>query len=189
MNGYAADEATIETSEGAIAQFMVDFVERSGAEAVHIIAHSMGNRAVLRAVNRIAAKAERHTGKHFGQIILAAADIDVDLFRELCGAYDRVARRTTLYISTRDRAIEASQWLHTYPRVGLTPPVVIVPGIDTINVANIDVTLLGHGYVANARDVLKDIHDLIARDLPPRSRFGLRGAFNEKGEQYWIIGA
>ena len=187
LNGYAADEATIEASEGAIAQFMVDFVERSGAKFVHIIAHSMGNRGVLRAVDRIAAKAERRTGKHFGQIILAAADVDVDVFRELSAAYNRVARRTTLYISTRDRAIEASQWLHASPRVGLTPPVVIVPGIDTINVGNIDMTLLGHGYVAEARDVLKDIYDLIARDLPPKSRFGLRAAFSEKGEQYWII--
>jgi esterase/lipase superfamily enzyme len=189
VNEYAADEATIESSEGAITQFLVDFVERSGAEAVHVIAHSMGNRALLRAVDRIATRAERQTGKHFGQIILAAADVDVDLFRELCGGYNRVARRTTLYVSTRDRAIEASRWLHAYPRVGLTPPVVIVPGIDTIDVANIDLTLIGHGYVAGARDVLKDMHDLIARNLPPKSRFGLRRAFDGKGGRYWIIGA
>ena len=188
-NGYAADEATIESSEGTITHFMIDFVERSGAETVHVIAHSMGNRAVLRAVNRIAAKAERRTGKHFGQVLLAAADLDVDLFRELCGGYDRVARRTTLYVSSRDRAIEASRWLHAYPRVGLAPPVVIVPGIDTVDVANIDLILLGHGYVAGARDVLKDMHDLITRNLPPRSRFGLRPASDENGNRYWIIGA
>jgi esterase/lipase superfamily enzyme len=80
-SGYPADEATIEASEGVIADFMTDFAERSGAAAVHIIAHSMGNRGALRAVNRIAAKAQRRTGKPFGQVILAAADVDADVFR------------------------------------------------------------------------------------------------------------
>ena len=28
------------------------------------------------------------------------------------------------------------------------PPVLVVPGIDTINVANVDLTQLGHGYIA-----------------------------------------
>jgi esterase/lipase superfamily enzyme len=188
-NGYSADEATIEASEGAITDFMTEFVDRSGAEAVHIIAHSMGNRAVLQAVNRIAGKAERRTGKHFGQIILAAADVDADLFKQMCGAYGQVALRTTLYISGRDLAVEASKWLHRYPRVGLMPPVVVVPGIDTINVTNIDMSALGHGYIAGARDVLKDIYDLITQNLSPNSRFGLRPALTEQGERYWIIGA
>src|SRR5690242_7882870 len=119
--GYPADEATIEASEGVIADFMTDFAERSGAGAVHIIAHSMGNRGVLRAVNRIAAKAQRRTGKPFGQVILAAADVDADVFRQLSAAYAEVASRTTLYVSKRDRAVEASRWLHKFARAGLMP--------------------------------------------------------------------
>ena len=39
---YSAGEATIEASEGVIADLMSDFAERSGATAVHIVAHSMG---------------------------------------------------------------------------------------------------------------------------------------------------
>jgi esterase/lipase superfamily enzyme len=144
---------------------------------------------VLRAVNRIAAQAERRTGKYFGQIILAAADVDTGLFKQMCGAYGQVADRTTLYVSGRDRAVEASRWRHQYPRVGLLPPVVIAPGIDTIAVTNIDMTLLGHGYIAGARDVLKDIYDLITQNLSPNSRFGLHPAFTAKGERYWIIRA
>jgi esterase/lipase superfamily enzyme len=187
--GYPADEATIEASEGVIADFMTDFAERSGAAAVHIIAHSMGNRGVLRAVNRIAAKAQRRTGKPFGQVILAAADVDADVFRHLSTAYAEVASRTTLYVSKRDLAVEASRWLHNYPRAGLMPPTLVLPGIDTINVTNVDLTMLGHGYVAEARDVLTDLHALINRGAPPNERFGLREAKNEEGERYWLIGA
>jgi esterase/lipase superfamily enzyme len=188
LKGYSADEATIEASEPFIAEFIEDFVARSGAEKIHIIAHSMGNRGVLRAIDRIANKAQRHTGVLIGQIILAAADVDADTFRDLCGAYGRVSRRTTLYVSSRDLAIEASRWLHDFARAGLLPPIMIVPGIDTINVTNVDLTQLGHGYVADARAVLEDMHELLVHDAPPDRRFALRQGETDAGERYWIIG-
>ena len=46
---------------------------------VHIIAHSMGNRAVLRAATRIAARVQQRSTKPFGQAILAAADVDAEV--------------------------------------------------------------------------------------------------------------
>ncbi len=189
LDGYLADAAAIEASEDAIADFMVDFVERSGAQAVHIIAHSMGNRGVLRAVDRIAAQAQQRTGARFGQVILAAADVDADVFRRLSAAYAKVARRTTLYVSGRDLAVEASRWLHGFPRAGLLPPVLVAPRIDTVNVTNADLTMLGHGYVADARDVLRDMHALIMDGAPPEKRFSLREGRNENGERFWLIGA
>jgi esterase/lipase superfamily enzyme len=188
-DAYPADEATIEASEDCIADFMTDFALKSGATSVHIIAHSMGNRGVLRAVNRIAAEAERRSNVKFGQIILAAADVDAELFGKLSSAYRQVATRTTMYVSARDIAVEASQWLHAYPRAGLLPPVTVSTGIDTVNVTNADLTMLGHGYVADARDVLQDMHDLIFHGDPPSKRFGLRELRNENGQAYWLIGA
>ncbi len=189
LGPYLADAAAIEASEGAITDFLVDFADRSGANAVHIVAHSMGNRGVLRAVDRIAQQARKRSGKRFGQVMLAAADVDADLFRQLCAAYVQLAQRTTLYVSTRDRAVEASHWLHDFPRVGLMPPVFVAPGIDTVNVANVDLTRLGHGYVAEARSVLQDMHELIVRGAPPLQRFGLLPAEAPDGGRFWIIGA
>jgi esterase/lipase superfamily enzyme len=189
LKGYMADQATIEASEEDISGFMTNFVTQSGAEAVHIIAHSMGNRGVLRAVNRIAERAQQRSGMPFGQIILAAADVDADSFRKLSTAYAKVARQTTLYVSKRDRAVEASHWLHQFPRAGFMPPVCVVPGIDTIGVANIDMTLLGHAYIGEAREVLTDIHQLIATGSPPHQRFGLEEHRTESGERYWLVRA
>ena len=99
--GYLNDEASIEASEGHIAAFLSDFVTRSGAARVHVIAHSMGNRGLLRAVNRIVTGAALRTGKPFGQIILAAPDVDAAAFQGLSAAYRDVAERTTLYVSRR----------------------------------------------------------------------------------------
>ena len=107
----------------------------------------------------------------------------------MSAAYAQVASRTTLYVSKRDLAVEASRWLHNFPRAGLMPPTLVLPGIDTINVTNVDLTMLGHGYVAEARDVLIDMHALITRGAAPDERFGLREAKNEEGARYWLIGA
>jgi len=158
---YAADEASVELDEDVIADYMSAFALKTGARRVHVIAHSRGNRAVLRAVDRIAREAERRTGVRFGQFILAAPDVDARKFQQLCAVYRAVSERTTLYVSSRDLAVEASRWLHDYPRAGLLPPVMVANGIDTVNVVNADVTLLGHGYVAEARSVISDIHALI----------------------------
>ncbi len=186
---YAADEASVELDEDVIADYMSAFALKTGARRVHVIAHSMGNRAVLRAVERIAREAERRTGVRFGQFILAAPDVDARKFRQLCAAYRAVSERTTVYVSSRDLAVEASRWLHDYPRAGLLPPVMVADGIDTVNVVNADVTLLGHGYVAEARSVISDIHALIRHGAPPQKRFGLQSMSTEQGGQYWLIGA
>ena len=188
LAGYTADEATIQASERHIAQFLLEFTRQSGAEEVHVIAHSMGNRGLLRAMQRILAEVGEAMRAPFGQIVLAAPDEDQDVFAELSAVYRKLARRTTLYVSAKDRAVATSFLVHDAPRVGLTPPVTVVPGIDTVEVTNVDVSLLGHGYFAEARDLLHDIHGLLLEDAPPGSRMGLRPATTADGRGYWVIG-
>ncbi len=187
IKGYLADEASIEYSEKHITEFLVDFATRTGATSVNIIAHSMGNRGLLRAVDRIMRSAEDMSRVRFDQIILAAADVDTQTFGQFCDAYQALANRTTMYVSDMDRAIATSQWLHDFPRVGITPPINVFTDIDTIRVRRMPLTLLGHGYVAEARDVLADIHQLITRKLEPDHRFGLNALTNEHGQRYWAI--
>ena len=102
--------------------------------------------------------------------------------------YPRFGDRTTLYVSRTDRAVAASRTLHTYPRVGLAPPITVVPNIDTVEVPSFDVfDLLGHSYFAEAEGLLHDIFDLIARNVPPQSRMRLDRAEQEDGSFYWVM--
>jgi hypothetical protein len=64
------------------------------------------------------------------------------------------------------------------------PPTLVLPGIDTINVSDVDIIRLGHGYIANARSVLIEMHTLITRGVPPNERFGLHEARNEENKAY-----
>jgi hypothetical protein len=66
---------------------------------VHVIAHSMGNRGLLRALQRIAANAGTRGKVKFDQVLLAAPDVDRDLFLNLARLYPEHAERTTLYAS------------------------------------------------------------------------------------------
>jgi esterase/lipase superfamily enzyme len=187
LMGYPADEASIQASERFITQFLVDFVTNSGAEQVHLMAHSMGNRGLLRSIQRIAQQVQSQSNIHFGQIFLAAPDEDPDVFQDLAVEYQKVATRTTLYISSKDKALASSGLIHNEPRAGFSPPITIVPGVDTVEVSNIDLTLLGHGYYGDARPVLQDMHDLLVQNTAPEQRFGLRKVALEQQKFYWMI--
>lgn len=186
LKGYFADEETIQASEEHMTKFLIGFAQISQAERVHIVAHSMGNRALLRSMQDIASNAAKASHKPFGQIILAAPDVSADLFRRLATAYTRVSERTTLYTSTKDLPLNVSDTLHDCARAGYTPPVTIVDGIDTVEVSEIDNSFFGHGYWAEARDMLHDMEKLIVNNTPPQRRIGLVPV-DSNGCQYWRI--
>ena len=184
LKAYTIDEATIEGSESHLTEFLIKFAANSGAERVDVIAHSMGNRGFLRSV----IAAEKKTSIRFGQIILAAPDVDADVFRNLATIYPRISDRTTLYVSQKDKALWLSQCAHGYDRAGYNPPIMVIPDIDTVEVSNIDVTLLGHGYYGDAHGVLYDIHELIWTGRAPRERARIDPVAN-MGNPYWTVRA
>lgn len=187
FEGYFADADRIAASEPAITSFLIRLTQDTGAKTVHLIAHSMGNRGLARSIQRITGDASR-TGIRFGQIILAAPDIEVSLFRDLAAIYPRISERTTMYVSAKDRALGLSKWLQDSDRAGFTPPITVVPEIDTIEVTNIDLTLLGHSYYAEAEAVLYDMSDLLAHNTPPGRRPRTRPASKGVDSKYWVIG-
>lgn len=185
--GYPADAAAIEASEYAIGRFISDMAAKSGADKVHLIAHSMGNRGLLRAFSAAFAGAKRSTSLPIEQVFLAAPDVDTELFKSLASVYPQISKRTTMYVSAADKALLSSGIIHHYPRAGFTPPVTVVDGIDTVEASKIDLTFLGHGYIGNARPVLQDMHMLMENDTPPKKRFGLKEIIEPSGISYWQV--
>lgn len=186
FTGYPADEASIEASEQELTAYLTRLVSIIGNGRVNVIAHSMGNRALLRAMNELFKRAKTRSRIQFGQIFLAAPDVDAKVFRDLAKVYEKLSTRTTLYVSAKDKALASSGIVHDYPRAGFNPPVMIVQGIDTIETSRIDLSFLGHGYFADARDLLSDIHTLLEHDTPPERRFGLE-AVTADGLRHWVI--
>jgi esterase/lipase superfamily enzyme len=189
LAGYLADAATIEASEEPIAAFISQFAKHSGATRVTVISHSMGNRGVLRAISRLlGGDANRAGAFAAANLILAAPDVDRDVFRNLAQPLVGQFERVTIYVSDRDKALKLSGYLSDYPRAGICPPITVLKNAETVYVGNIDLSFLGHGYIAAARDVLYDMHALIAQNLPAGQRMGLRKLF-QNGEKFWSISA
>ncbi len=183
---YPADEACIEASEAAITEFLIDFSRHCGADKVHVIAHSMGNRGLLRALQRIAADAQTRGQVKFGQIFLAAPDIDRDLFLDLARLYPEHSERTTLYASGADLPVHFSSRLHDAPRAGYFLPYTVAPGVDSIAVPDFDIDLLGHSFFAQAEALLHDIHDLMRHGEAAAQRQRLVAAEHE-GVKFWKL--
>ncbi len=193
LSGYVADLSSIEASEAHIADFLIAVSALADRGKVHIIAHSMGNRGLLRALHRATTQAALRSGTRFGQIFLSAPDIGVAAFRELASVYPQVAERTTLYVADQDKALAALEWItEGGGRVGGAPPVLVLPGIDTVRVRGPSLFRLGHSYFAEEPDVLRDIRaQLYWRESPERrrARFGWPVPDDAPdGRGAWVIG-
>ena len=186
VTAYPADEASIEASERAITDFLVEFTANCGAEKVHVLAHSMGNRGLLRALQRLAANAETRGRVKFGQIFLAAPDVDRDLFVDLARLYPEHAERTTLYASDGDLPVHLSARLHDAPRAGYYEPYTVAPRVDTVSVPDFDLDLLGHSYFAQAEALLHHIRDLMLNGQATVSGNRLTPAFVD-GKAFWKL--
>lgn len=159
-HGYFMDEATIDASEPFLYDYLSDIWSLAQGKMIHVIAHSMGNRALLRVVHALWL-AQKNSGIRFGQIILAAPDVDDEVFQELATSYPAMSDQTTVYISPFDKAVHASDALHDYGRIGCANrPYFRIEHVDTV-VSNLDVDFIGHGYFAEAEPFLADMKSLM----------------------------
>jgi esterase/lipase superfamily enzyme len=178
VKDYIKDETNITWASPHFERFLELLAKYSTADRIHIIAHSMGNRAVCDALKHI--KSNPDTRLKFTH--LAAADIDADTFRELADTLRDLSARVTLYESSKDKALVASKKIHGNPRAG--EPLLLVPGMDTIDASAIDTDFLAHSYFSNNWPLLSDIYNLLFNDHPPSNRFGLRPMQHADGKYY-----
>ncbi|QTA83308.1 DUF900 [Desulfonema limicola] len=178
---YIADGQTIEASEIHIENFFINFAQKSQAENIHLIVHSMGNRAVLRTMNNILGKLEGRVP--FNQIFLAAPDVDLDFFEQKSEAYKKLSKQTTLYASPNDKILGISKFINQGNRAGFHPPIKTFPGIHTVRVEKIDMGCFGHGYYADSRIVIDDMFKAVTFGAAPEDR-NLRPKKGDSGI-YW----
>jgi len=185
---YNKDGRNAELSVPHFKAFLSQFSARTGVRTIHVIAHSMGNRVVMKALAD--GSVSRSGGPiRIREVALMAPDIDAAEFRRLAVAMQGSAHRVTLYASSKDAAMQASERLSGYPRAGEGgDQIVIMPGvIETIDSSTVDTSLLGlmHQYYADNSTILADLFHLI-RGEDAHERFRLKPVNNVHG-QYWVF--
>lgn len=185
--GYGADVASVE----AATPFIANFLSRLGALTtgqkmkLHVIAHSMGNLGLLLALERILFDLKgAMPGFELINVMFAAPDVDSEKFTDYVTRTTALSQQRTLYASHKDIPLKISGIIRSAPRAGKIPPVTTVDGTDTVDVTEIDLSILGHGYVAEARPVLTDMFTAMHFGAPPIKRPGLNKSPNGK---YWIL--
>jgi esterase/lipase superfamily enzyme len=183
---YTVDEANVSWSRPRFAKFIAMLRERVGADTVHVVAHSMGNRLVVETLAAMSQGAA--TGiAGLNQVVFAAPDVDAGTFKDLAEGFRPKANRFTLYASSEDLALKASKAIHKYPRAGESGlDLVVTESVDTVDVTAVDTSLLGHSYYAENRSVLSDLFYVIRNGTPPDERFGLV-AKDRYGSRYWTF--
>jgi pimeloyl-ACP methyl ester carboxylesterase len=172
---YAADEAAVGISGRKMADFLETVVSQSGAQRIHVLAHSMGNRALIEAMQTYLAKRAPNERQHiFGQIVFTAPDVDRDYFIDAIDSLRGTAERVTLYASDNDHALHYSQFVHGAPRAGTAGGVIIkLAGLDTIDMSAVPADILGHSYFAANSGAIYDIFRILWRGDPPPQRCGM----------------
>ena len=183
--GYPTDANNSEWTIERLHWFLEDLSAKSGASEIHVIAHSRGNWPLMQALRTIATEPRNAARPRFRQIVLTAPDVDADNFRLLAQAVQTLGERTTLYASANDEALTLSRRYQGYQRAGdVNPNIVIVPGLDSIDVSAVDTSLLGHSYYGDNTSVISDIARLLRTGFPPERRCGLQ-ATTTPTTRYW----
>jgi|GEM_PF-3528966 Uncharacterized protein conserved in bacteria len=172
LTEYVQDSTNAEVAAYKLKQLLQDLNAESGAKEIHLVAHSMGNDVLTRALKELGKEALGKPDCVFREVLLTAPDIDTELFEtEILPAFLSSKQRITLYASSNDKALNASFKLRGSPRAGLAGQYLLVAkGVETIDVSALDTGFLGHAYYGDHPLVVGDMLSVLCKHLPPGER-------------------
>lgn len=181
-NAYLQSQARVGISSRRFASFLEEIMAEVGDGDIHIIAHSMGNRILLNALERIYDPDSSEPA--FSHIFWASADVNVDLFQEAITEISDIAEGMTAYTSSRDRALNFSSSLSDSVRAGQSEPLPEVAEIITaVDTTALSVGLIGHADFANA--MMEDMQSVVWLSLPPEGRCILVPVAIDESARFW----
>ena len=162
---YGSDKESATASRDPLDKLLQDLAATPGVGRVHILAHSMGTWLAMESLRQAGIAGRADLGGHIGEVMLAAPDIDLDVFRAQMARVGNVAR-VSVFAAADDRALSVSATLagsrtrlgaldldnkkHLDELLGLNVRVYDLKGTGSSD-------LLRHGTFAEAPTVVKTI--------------------------------
>ncbi|WP_454858829.1 alpha/beta hydrolase [Rhizobium binxianense] len=110
LSGYVADKESAVYSRDALVETLTDLTRHNPGKPILVFAHSMGGWLVMEATRQLRLKGRNDVISGL-QIVLAAPDIDSDVFRKQTEVIGRLSPPLTVLVSKDDRALLASSIL------------------------------------------------------------------------------
>lgn len=192
VKSYLSDQRLASLSSDALKLFLELIIAKGGIKTLHVVAHSMGNLVLSHAL--LALKAEnKYPLPEVKQIILAAPDIDQETFKEII--YPKIYSkkkppRFTIYASSSDKALTASEYIHEAARIGYGgDKLMVVDGFESIDASRVDTDFLGHGYFSSTSTLIQDIHSVLSGQHPNERVFldGFTRVVEGRKKHYWVL--
>ncbi|HTO31923.1 MAG TPA: alpha/beta hydrolase [Pararhizobium sp.] len=115
---YVFDRDSAIFGRGGLAE-TIEIAAQTKASRILLVGHSMGSYVVMEALRDLAMTGRRKTLERIGGVVLAAPDIDVDVFQSQVNDIGALPKPFTIVVSRRDRALGISRRLAGgHPRVG-----------------------------------------------------------------------
>lgn len=106
---YAYDRESAMWSRDALEDLLLTLAQSPSGGRVHIVAHSMGSLLTLETLRMLRGSGGDRAMARIGAVVLAAPDVDIDQFEQAVTRLGPDAPRITVIVSSRDRALMASQ--------------------------------------------------------------------------------
>ena len=189
FSGYGYDRESSVQAEPYLRQYLELVLKETGAKGVSVIAHSMGNLPLLQVLRDLGPTLAPDV--RLNQIIMAAPDIDRNVFENIAADLQKYGRGVTLYASSNDRAMQVARRVAGgIPRAGDVPSdgPIIIDGIDTIDVTqtSLDYLALNHSIYAEKSALLNDISVLLQTgERPPDKRIPILELIESDKGKFW----
>ena len=174
LDNYQGDRDRSWNAAEHLETFLDLLTEDIDVTRINIIAHSMGNRVLTRALEEYARDylVEHDRDDLEFRILLVAADVERDIFDQANGVFDNLDANVTIYTSDTDRALHVSEIVNRKLRLGDTdtdkPYIRIAQNYQTIDATAVTTELfgIGHNYYSDNPTILWDMMCTIGETRP-----------------------
>ena len=198
LEDYQGDRDRSIASAPHLEAFLDLITEDIDVQRINIIAHSMGNRVLTKALEDYASDYLVQHGRDDLEfrILLVAADVERDVFDEANGVFDNLDANVTIYTSDTDRALHVSEIVNRKARLGDTdtdkPYIRSAQNYQTIDATAVTTQLfgIGHNYYSDNPTILWDMMCTIGETRPQDRALEIaRYGGLPDGDQYYRVNA
>jgi esterase/lipase superfamily enzyme len=108
---YGYDRESALFSRDSVEEALTALLSDGGVSKLHIVAHSMGTLLTVETLRQMFARHGDVFAGKLGAVVLASADIDIDLFANSLQRLRSIVPKITVISSTSDKALEVSRRL------------------------------------------------------------------------------
>ncbi|WP_324753917.1 alpha/beta hydrolase [Roseovarius sp. Pro17] len=111
VTGYVADKDAVTYSRDDLVHLLTVVAADPAIENITLFGHSMGGWLVAEALRQLRLSGQHKVIDRLGNVVLAAPDIDIDVFRRQVQTIGKLNPPITLLVSPDDRALKLSERL------------------------------------------------------------------------------